>query len=144
MRGERWPASGRAGSFRARSEHSTLPGEQPQGVVSSLPRGAIAVIRRRLAGRLPAQVEFYLWLLRGNGLRVSDRAWFVYANGIRDGEAFDDLLRFRTKVIPYDGSDAWVESALRDVADCLASGSAPAPSPGCAFCEYVARAWAAG
>ena len=48
---------------------------------------------------------------------MSDRAWFVYANGIRDGGAFDDMLRFRTKLIPYDGSDAWVEPALRDVAD---------------------------
>ena len=65
------------------------------------------------------QVEFYQWLLRGRGLRVSDRAWFVYANGIRDGGAFDDVLRFRTRVIPYDGNDAWIEPALRGVADCL-------------------------
>lgn len=40
---------------------------------------------------------------------------------------------------------AWVEPALRDVADCLASNRAPeAAPPGCAFCEYVARASAAG
>ena len=90
------------------------------------------------------QVEFYQWLLRGRGLRVSDRAWFVYANGIRDGGAFDDVLRFRTRVIPYDGSDAWVEPALRDVADCLASGSAPEAAPGCAYCDYVSKASAAG
>lgn len=82
--------------------------------------------------------------MRGKGLAVSDRAWFVYANGIRDGGAFDDVLRFRTKVIPYDGDDSWVEPALRDVADCLASGSAPEADPGCAFCEYVSRASAAG
>ena len=74
------------------------------------------------------------------GLEVSGRAWFVYANGIRDGEAFDDVLRFRTRVIPYDGSDAWVEPALRDVADCLASEHAPAADPECAFCDYVSRA----
>jgi len=29
-------------------------------------------------------------------------------------------------------------------ADCLASEHAPRPSPNCAFCEYVARASAAG
>ena len=90
------------------------------------------------------QVESYQWLLRGRGMRVSDRAWFVYANGIRDGAAFEDVLRFRTKVIPYDGDASWVEPALRDVADCLASGSAPDATPGCAYCEYVARASAAG
>ena len=91
-------------------------------------------------GGYKRQVEFYQWLLRGRGLRVSDRAWFVYANGIRDGEAFDDVLRFRTKLIPYDGSDAWVEPTLRDVADCLASEHAPEADPECAFCDYVSRA----
>ena len=90
------------------------------------------------------QVEFYQWLLRGNGLRVSDRAWFVYANGIRGDAAFYDVLHFRTKLLPYDGDDGWVEPTLRGVADCLASGSAPDAAPGCAFCEYVARASAAG
>ncbi|MBK9246093.1 MAG: PD-(D/E)XK nuclease family protein [Burkholderiales bacterium] len=87
------------------------------------------------------QVEFYQWLLRGRrGLNVSDRAWFVYANGIRGEAPFDDVLRFRTRVIPYDGDAGWVEPTLRDVADCLASGSAPQADPECAFCEYVARA----
>jgi hypothetical protein len=75
------------------------------------------------------QAKFNQWLLPGNGLRVSDRAQFVLANGIRDGAPFDDVPRFRTRVIPYDGSDAWVEPALRDVADCLASGSAPEAAP---------------
>ena len=42
------------------------------------------------------------------GLEVSGRAWLVDAYGIRDGEAFDDVLHFRTRVIPYDGGDAWV------------------------------------
>ncbi|MCK7473677.1 MAG: hypothetical protein MZV49_09390 [Rhodopseudomonas palustris] len=51
---------------------------------------------------------------------MSDRAWFVYANGIRDDAPFDDVLRFRTKLIPYDGNATWVEPALRAVADCLA------------------------
>jgi hypothetical protein len=90
------------------------------------------------------QVEFYQWLLRGRGLNVSDRAWFVYANGIRDGEAFDDVLRFRTKLIPYDGNDGWVEPTLRDVANCLALAHAPKADPKCTFCDYVARAAAAG
>jgi hypothetical protein len=75
---------------------------------------------------------------------VSGRAWFVYANGIRDGEAFDDVLRFCTKLIPYDGDASWVEPALRGSVDCLASGSAPDAAPGCAYCEYVASASAAG
>ena len=38
-------------------------------------------------GSYKRQVEFYQWPLRGRGLEVSDRAWFVYANGIRAGGA---------------------------------------------------------
>jgi hypothetical protein len=83
-------------------------------------------------------------LLRGNGLRVSDRAWFVYANGLDGDAAFDAVLRLRARVISYDGSDAWVEPTLGDVTDCLASGSAPGPSPSCALCDCVSKASAAG
>ena len=36
------------------------------------------------------QVEFYQWLLRGNDLKVSNQAWFVYANGIKGDGSFDD------------------------------------------------------
>ncbi len=86
------------------------------------------------------QVEFYQWLLRGQGLKVSDRAWFVYANGIRDNDPFDDLLRFRTKVMPYDGNAGWVEPVLHEVAGCLAMDRPPAASPACEYCSYVARA----
>ena len=58
----------------------------------------------------------------GNGLAVSDRAWFVYANGIRDAAGFGDVLRFRTRLIAYDGKAAWVEPALREIGECLARG----------------------
>lgn len=88
------------------------------------------------------QVEFYQWLLRGRGLTVGDRAWFVYANGIRDDGPFDDVLRFRTKLIPYDGDAAWVEPVLGDIAACIASARAPAAAAGCEYCGYVARAGA--
>lgn len=33
-------------------------------------------------------------------------------------------------MLPYNGSDAWVEPAPRDVADCLASDRAPEAAPG--------------
>jgi len=45
------------------------------------------------------RVEFYQWLLRGRGLDVADRAFFVYANGIKDDGPFDDVPRFRTRII---------------------------------------------
>ncbi|GIL05439.1 MAG: hypothetical protein BroJett031_19590 [Betaproteobacteria bacterium] len=90
------------------------------------------------------QVEFYQWLLRQHRVKVADRAWFVYANGVKDEAPFDDVLRFRTKLIPYDGDASWVEPTLREVADCLAMKQPPAPAPECVFCDYVARASAIG
>ncbi|HYM29469.1 MAG TPA: PD-(D/E)XK nuclease family protein [Steroidobacteraceae bacterium] len=86
------------------------------------------------------QVEFYQWLLRARGLAVSDTAWFVYANGIRGDGPFDDLLHFRTSLLPYQGSDAWVEPTLVDIAQCLALPGAPAAANDCEYCAYVARA----
>jgi CRISPR/Cas system-associated exonuclease Cas4 (RecB family) len=86
------------------------------------------------------QVEFYQWLLRQRGLKVANRAWFVYANGIKDESAFDDVLRFRTKLIPYDGDTGWVEPTLHEVARCLALEHPPPSARECAFCDYVARA----
>jgi CRISPR/Cas system-associated exonuclease Cas4 (RecB family) len=86
------------------------------------------------------QVEFYQWLLRQHRVKVADRAWFVYANGVKDEAPFVDVLRFRTKLTPYDGDASWVEPTLREVADCLAMKHPPAPAPECEFCDYVARA----
>ena len=85
------------------------------------------------------QVEFYQWLLRERGLEVSDWAFFVYANGIKDENAFDDVLRFRTKVIGYEGSDSWVEPTIAAVAECLSLDQAPDPHAKCPYCQYVGQ-----
>jgi RecB family exonuclease len=86
------------------------------------------------------QVEFYQWLLRGNGLRVSNRAWFVYTNGIKDDGPFNDVLRFKTKLIPYEGDDSWVEPVVQAAYECLTEKVAPSQAPNCEICQYVAKA----
>jgi len=85
------------------------------------------------------QVEFYQWLLRGNGLEVSNRAWFVYANGIKGDGTFDDQLDFNTKLIPYDGDASWIEPTLDKLIDCLNSDVAPNKNTECKFCSYVKK-----
>ena len=85
------------------------------------------------------QVEFYQWLLRGNDLEVSNQAWFVYANGIKGDGSFDDQLAFKTKLISYDGSDAWIEPTLDSLIECLASESPPPQTTDCPYCQYVAK-----
>ncbi|HYA59038.1 MAG TPA: hypothetical protein VED85_01635, partial [Burkholderiaceae bacterium] len=83
---------------------------------------------------------FYQWLLRRRGLKISDTAWFVYANGIRGEGSFDDVLRFRTKLIAYEGNDAWVQPSLVQIAQCLEMQQPPQASPDCDYCSYAAAA----
>lgn len=85
------------------------------------------------------QVEFYQWLLRGNDLTVSDQAWFVYTNGIKDDQPFDDLLKFKTKLIPYQGNASWIEPTLDKLISCIESSEAPKASDDCEYCNYVGK-----
>lgn len=83
------------------------------------------------------QMEVYQYLLRKNGFKVSDTGYFVYCNGKRDREAFDGKLEFDIKLIPYTGSDDWVEKTLFKIKDCLNEKEIPKSSPICEYCNYI-------
>ena len=85
-------------------------------------------------------MEFYQWLLRRNGLEVSDTGYFVYCNGRRDRESFEGRLDFDIKVIPYTGSDTWVEGTIQDIFETLEKPKPPSLSPDCEYCRYVKEA----
>jgi len=86
------------------------------------------------------QMEVYQWLLASSGLPVSKRSWFVYCNGMKSEPRFDSALRFKIKLIPYDGDRAWVESKLIEARHCLEADNSPAAVVDCEWCEYVAEA----
>ncbi len=83
------------------------------------------------------QVEIYQWLLRKNGLNVSDTAYFVYCNGDRTAEAFDNCIRFYCHIIPYKGNDKWIDSTLDKIYQCLHSSKIPEPGANCDYCNYA-------
>ncbi len=83
------------------------------------------------------QMEIYQWLLRQNGLKVSDIGYFVYCNGRTDREAFDGKLEFDITLIAYEGHDAWIEQVLNDIYACLQSSDIPPAHPDCDYCAYV-------
>ncbi|MEK7481026.1 MAG: PD-(D/E)XK nuclease family protein [Patescibacteria group bacterium] len=83
------------------------------------------------------QMEIYQWLLRQNGYKVSDTGYFVYCNGKMDRKAFDGKLDFDVTLIPYTGSDTWVESTIRDAHACLNQNKIPAANPDCDYCSYI-------
>lgn len=65
------------------------------------------------------QAEVYQWFLRQNGFQVSDIAYFVYANGRNDLEAFDAKLEFNVSTISYTGNASWVPKKLEEISKCL-------------------------
>lgn len=82
------------------------------------------------------QMEVYQWLLRRKGFKVSDTGYFVYANGLRDRKAFDGKLDFEVTLIPYKGSDTWVEAKIMEAKACLDSDALPPVDPMCEYCNY--------
>ena len=88
------------------------------------------------------QLEVYQWLLRQNGFAVNNTGYFVYTNASLEPEGFGDKLEFHTKVIPYTGSDAWVEPTLLKMKACMDSDDMPpigdaAMGGPCDFCSYA-------
>lgn len=81
------------------------------------------------------QIELYQWLFRKNGFDVSDIGYFVYANSSLERQSFDNRLEFDVSVIPYKGSDEWVEPVLLRARACL-EGKMPRPHPKCDYCAY--------
>jgi len=82
------------------------------------------------------QVEIYQWLLRKNGFKVSNTAYFVYCNGITDKEAFDQKIEFNVKVLPYEGNSDWVDGVLENIHDCLMGENIPEMNQDCDYCRY--------
>lgn len=88
------------------------------------------------------QMEVYQWLLRRNGLPVSNTGYFVYTNGRLDLDGFHDKVEFRTKIIPYEGQDTWVEPTIEQMKTCMDSDDIPpvgtaAMGGECEFCAYA-------
>ncbi len=54
--------------------------------------------------------------LRKNEFKVSNDGYFVYCNGIKDKEAFNEVLEFDVKVLHYEGNDSWVDNTVYEIA----------------------------
>ncbi|XKT74249.1 MAG: PD-(D/E)XK nuclease family protein [Patescibacteria group bacterium UBA2163] len=82
------------------------------------------------------QMEIYQWLLRQNGLSVSNTGYFVYANGRTDIDAFDGKLEFDITLLSYTGDDSWVEGVLQEIKETLESEELPPVGEDCDYCPY--------
>ncbi len=82
------------------------------------------------------QVEIYQWLFKRNGFLVSDTAYFVYVNALKDRKAFDGKLEFDVKILSYKGNDEWIEPTLLKIKEVLMKNELPEFAPDCDFCFY--------
>ncbi len=82
------------------------------------------------------QLEMYQWLLRHSGFDVSDTGYLVFVNADRGRETFDGKLEFTTTILPYEGSDEWVQDALLEAKNCLMRATPPIAGPACEWCAY--------
>ena len=82
------------------------------------------------------QMEFYQWLLRQNGFQVSNRGYFVYCNGKRNRDAFNEKVEFDVDLLPYDGNDDWVDTTIEKIVTCLNQDEIPSPNERCDQCKY--------
>lgn len=82
------------------------------------------------------QAEVYQWLFRKNDFKVSNIAYFVYCNGNTQKEMFDSKLEFKVTILPYEGSDGWVEETINQAYNCLISPTVPKISESCEYCQY--------
>lgn len=85
------------------------------------------------------QMEVYQWLLRRNDFAVSDTGYFVYCNGRDDAAAFDGKIEFDIKIIPYTGSDDWIEPTLRRLHATLNSDEVPPATADCDYCNFYTK-----
>jgi hypothetical protein len=91
------------------------------------------------------QMDMYQWILRRKGYQVSDIGYFVYVDGqhngiegMLDSNAPDEAtMHFKVAVIPYHGSDAWVEDALGQVKACLETPDCPEHHSACEYGSFL-------
>lgn len=82
------------------------------------------------------QLAVYQWLLRGNGLKVSQTGYWVYANAVKNRDGFDARLEFELTLIEEQIDDKWVEPTLGEIKQTL-DGGMPKNAPDCEFCGYA-------
>lgn len=90
------------------------------------------------------QLEIYAWLLLMNGYTVYEKAYFVYINGVKDSEKFENCLHFNTKLIEHTLNTGWIEKTLQEMFDCLNQSSPPKKTEKtaeseCKFCDYLTK-----
>jgi hypothetical protein len=85
------------------------------------------------------QMEVYQWLLRKNGLKVSNTAYFVYCTGNNSADSFNNKIEFHSHIIPYEGNDSWIDQTINDLHICLSNPRIPSKNETCQYCNFFGK-----
>ena len=85
------------------------------------------------------QLDIYVWLFKMNGYPVYEKAYFVYCNGIKGTNLFDNQLNFKTVLIEHPLNTTWIDETLKNAQACLDETNPPERSEKCQFCSYLTK-----
>ena len=83
------------------------------------------------------QMDFYQWLMRKNGFKVSNSGYFVYCNGDKSKRKFSNKISFKVSILEYVGNDDWVEDTILEIKQILDSNKLPETSNECKMCSFI-------
>ena len=82
-------------------------------------------------------MDFYQWLLRKNGFKVSNSGFFVYCNGDKNKEYFDNKVHFKVSILEYVGNTDWIEGTITEIKELLDQDTVPDLTEDCKHCIYI-------
>ena len=83
------------------------------------------------------EVEIHQWLLRKNGFKVSNTAYFLYATATQQDEFFENSLSFESNLNAYEGSTDWIDEALEQIKLTLDNPEVPESLNECEVCTFA-------
>ena len=87
------------------------------------------------------QLEMYQWLFRKNGFNVSDTAYLVYYNGLKNEPMFEQMLKFELHLVELNCNADWVEQKIIEAKSLLERDTIPGGSKYCETCQYLKKRW---
>ena len=83
------------------------------------------------------QLSFYNYLLKKKGVNMSNIAFIVYTNAIKNTDIFNSNLMFETNVFNNELNEDWIEQTISDIFKILQTDIHPPPRRNCRFCDFV-------
>jgi|TARA_B100000131_G_scaffold117769_1_gene114731 hypothetical protein len=81
------------------------------------------------------QIDFYSYLLLKNDLDLEPYGYFLYVNGIKNGN-FEKKLNFDLNLIKYKYCLDWIPDKLKELSSILNAENMPSGSLDCDHCSY--------